>query len=72
MHDAQAELGYVYSRYIARGLAEGWFKPQKQVECPGGLEDVEDALKKLKDGSSSATKFVFKISDTPGIISSDG
>lgn len=63
----QAELGYVYSRYFTRGLQEGWFRAQKQEECAGGLEGVEAALKQLKDGSSSATKFVFKIADTPGV-----
>lgn len=70
VHGTQAELGYVYSRYFTRGLQEGWFRPQKQEECAGGLEGVEDALKKLKDGSASATKFVFKIADTPGAGSS--
>jgi hypothetical protein len=48
----------MYSRYLTRGMAEGWFRPQKQEECPRGLEGVE--VKRLKDGSSSATKFVFK------------
>lgn len=32
------EFGFVYSRYIAKGLAEGWFKPQPQEVMPGGLE----------------------------------
>jgi len=67
VHGPQAELGYVYSRYFTRGLQEGWFRAQKQEECAGGLEGVEDALKKLKDGSASATKFVFRIADTPGV-----
>jgi NADPH2:quinone reductase len=66
VHSTQAELGYVYSRYFTRGLQEGWFHAQKQEECAGGLEGVEAALKQLKDGSASATKFVFKIVDTPG------
>lgn len=67
--DSQTELGYTYTRYFTRGLEEGWFQAQKQEECSGGLEGVEAALKTLKDGSSSAVKFVFKIADTPGVSS---
>lgn len=67
VHGPQAELAYVYSRYFTRGLQEGWFRAQNQEVCAGGLEGVEDALKRLKDGSASATKFVFRIADTPGV-----
>jgi NADPH2:quinone reductase len=63
---AQADIGYLFSRYFTKGLEEGWFRGQPQEECPGGLEGIEGALKRLKDGSASATKFVFKIADTPG------
>jgi NADPH2:quinone reductase len=70
VHGSQAELGYVYSKYFTRGLAEGWLQAQKQEECPGGLDGVEAALRTLKNGSSSATKFVFRIADTPGVSSS--
>lgn len=68
--DSQTELGYTYAKYFTRGLEERWFQAQKQEECSGGLEGVEAALKQLKDGSLSATKFVFKIADTPGVFSS--
>ena len=63
----QSDLGYLYSRYFTKGLEDGWFRGQRQEECPGGLEGVEGAFKRLKDGSASATKFVFKIADTPGV-----
>jgi hypothetical protein len=32
-----------------------------------GLRGLETALKKLKEGKSSATKFVIRISDTPDL-----
>ena len=66
VHGPQSDVGYLFSRYFTKGLEEGWFRGQKQEECPGGLEGIEGALKRLKDGSASATKFVFKIADTPG------
>jgi NADPH2:quinone reductase len=66
VHGPQLDIGYLYSRYFTKGLEEGWFEAQTQEECPGGLQGVEGALKRLKDGSASATKFVFKIAYTPG------
>jgi NADPH2:quinone reductase len=71
VHGPQADLGYLYSRYFTKGLEEGWFRAQNQEECPGGLDGVENALKKLKDGSASATKFIFKVADTPGVGNSN-
>jgi NADPH2:quinone reductase len=35
----------LYTRYFTRGLEEGWFRGQRQEECPGRLEGVEGALK---------------------------
>jgi NADPH2:quinone reductase len=71
VHRLQADLGYLYCRYFTKGLEQGWFKAQNQEECGGGLEGVEGALKRLKAGSASATKFVFKVADTPGIVHSN-
>lgn len=65
-HGDKKDLAYVYFRYITRGLEEGWFKPQPQEVVPGGLGGIESALYRLKDGSASAVKYVFKISDTKG------
>lgn len=70
VHNELKEFGYVHSRYISKGLEEGWFKPQPQEVIPGGLEGVQTALKNLKDGKASAVKYVFKIADTPGAGSS--
>ncbi|KAK5122948.1 fusarubin cluster-oxidoreductase [Meristemomyces frigidus] len=67
VHADLKDFGYVYFRYISKGLEEGWFKPQPQEVVPGGLEGVEQALTNLKEGKASAVKYVFKIADTPGV-----
>lgn len=61
------EFGYVYFRYIRKGLEEGWFRPQPQEVIGGGLEGVQEGLQNLKDGKASAVKYIFKIADTPGV-----
>lgn len=65
--DDLKDFGHVYFRYIAKGLEEGWFKPQPQEVIPGGLEGVQTALSNLKEGKASATKYVLRIADTPGL-----
>lgn len=70
VHQELKDFGYVHSRYISKGLEEGWFKAQPQEVVPGGLGGVETALKDLKNGKASAIKYVFKIADTPGVSSS--
>lgn len=66
VHNSLKDFGFVHSRFLSKGLEEGWFKPQPQEVVPGGLGGVEQALKKLKDGTASAVKYVFRIEDTPG------
>ncbi|KAK5117742.1 hypothetical protein LTR85_008717 [Meristemomyces frigidus] len=66
VHKDLKDLGYVYCRYITRGLEEGWFKAQPQEIVPGGLGGVQTALEKLKDGTASAVKYVFRIGETEG------
>lgn len=65
--DDLKDFGYVMFRYIAKGLEEGWFRPQPHEVVPGGLEGVEGALGCLKEGKARAVKYVFKIEDTPGV-----
>ena len=65
--DDLKEFGFVFFRYISRGLAEGWFNAQPQEVVPGGLEGVEGALRRLKEGKASAVKYVFRVGDTPGV-----
>lgn len=67
VHGSLKDFGYVYSRYLSKGLDEGWFKAQPQEIVPGGLAGVEKGLSNLKDGTASAVKYIFKIEDTPGL-----
>lgn len=61
------EFGAVFSRFFARGLADGWFSghPYKIVE--GGLEGLAGALNQLRLGKVSGFKYVVRIADTPGV-----
>lgn len=63
-HDNKKDLAFVFCRYITRGLEEGWFQPQPQEVVPGGLNGIQSALEKLKDGTASAVKYVFRVADT--------
>ncbi|KAK4153992.1 chaperonin 10-like protein [Chaetomidium leptoderma] len=67
VHDKAKDFGYVYYRYFAKGLQEGWFKPQRTEVVPGGLGGVQSALQNLKDGKASAVKYVFRIAETEGV-----
>ncbi|UJO16908.1 Trans-enoyl reductase fsr4 [Fulvia fulva] len=65
--DDLKDFGYVYFRYFAKGLQEGWFKPQPQEVRPGVLEGIQEALVSRKEGEAKAVKYVFRIEDTPGV-----
>ncbi|KAK7746533.1 hypothetical protein SLS62_009396 [Diatrype stigma] len=64
---AGRDFAFVYFRYFARGLSEGWFKAQPQVVVPGGLGGVQKALEDLKAGRANAVKYVFRIAETEGL-----
>jgi NADPH2:quinone reductase len=65
------DLGFVYSRYFAKGLKEGWFKAHPHEVLPGGLGAVQQGLQNLKDGKASAVKYVFRIEETEGVEKSN-
>jgi NADPH:quinone reductase len=67
VHKEDADFGFVYFRYIARGLQEGWFRGQRTEVVPGGLGGIQKALEDLKNGNASATKYVFRIEETEGV-----
>ncbi|KAI1169722.1 GroES-like protein [Nemania sp. FL0916] len=67
VHRDAKDFGFVYFRYMARGLQEGFFKAQPQEVVSGGLAGVEGALEKLRDGKANAVKYVFRIADTEGV-----
>ncbi|KAF4458917.1 hypothetical protein FALBO_14333 [Fusarium albosuccineum] len=61
-----AEFGYIHSRLLGKGLADGWLKPHPHEVQSGGLDGLEKALENLKQGQASATKYVFRLADTDG------
>jgi NADPH2:quinone reductase len=64
--DDDKDFGYVWFRYFTRLLEDGRLKAHPFKER-GGLQAVGEPLKDLKAGKASATKYVFKIADTPGL-----
>ncbi|KAG4219687.1 hypothetical protein PC116_g31834 [Phytophthora cactorum] len=50
VHSDAKDFGFVYFRYLGRGLQEGWFKAQPQVVVPGGLGGLQEGLENLKAG----------------------
>ncbi|KAI9372971.1 chaperonin 10-like protein [Aspergillus egyptiacus] len=69
VHDDQKDLGFVYFRYLAKGLRDGWFKPHPHEVVPGGLLGLEKALSNLKEGKASAVKYVVRVGETLGVSS---
>ncbi|KAJ4352024.1 uncharacterized protein N0V89_007370 [Didymosphaeria variabile] len=66
-HKNDKDFAYVFFRYIAKGLDEGWFQGHPAKVVKGGLEGVEKALTDLKEGNASAVKYVFRIEETKGV-----
>ncbi|RPA90556.1 GroES-like protein [Choiromyces venosus 120613-1] len=54
------ELGVPYYKTIGTWLKTNQIKTPKPVVMPGGLNAVNDALKKLKEGKVSAEKLIIK------------
>ncbi|KAF4978862.1 hypothetical protein FZEAL_4822 [Fusarium zealandicum] len=67
VHRDDKDFGHIFYRYLARGLQDGWFKPQPQEVVPGGLGGIQTALENLKEGKANAVKYVFRISETEGV-----
>ncbi|KAH6671972.1 hypothetical protein B0J14DRAFT_564565 [Halenospora varia] len=61
------DFGRAYSKLIRNWLREGQLKLHPHEVVPGGLKGLEFALKTLRNGKSSAKKYVISIEDTPGI-----
>ncbi|KAL4959389.1 zinc-binding alcohol dehydrogenase family protein [Aspergillus stella-maris] len=66
-YDHNAELGFIFCRYFTRALQDKTFSGHPYEVRLGGLAGIEDALRDLKAGKASACKYVFRISETPGI-----
>ncbi|KAH7066376.1 chaperonin 10-like protein [Paraphoma chrysanthemicola] len=67
-HKGDKDFAYLYFRYLARGLAEGFFKPHPHEVIKGGLEGVEEGLRNLMEGKASGVKYVFRIGETSGVM----
>ncbi|KAH6857427.1 alcohol dehydrogenase-like protein [Alternaria rosae] len=67
VHKNEKEFGYVFFRYIGRGLQDGWLKPVPREIVAQGLDGVTDALRKMMNGEHSATKYVVRIADTASV-----
>jgi NADPH2:quinone reductase len=65
-------FGFAYSKLIGNWLQEKRWKVHPFEVVDGGLRGLEAALKKLREGKSSATKFVIRISDTPNLKRGSG
>jgi NADPH:quinone reductase len=66
------DFGFAYSRLIGTWLQERRLKVHPFEVVDGGLRGLEAALKRLKEGKLSATKFVIRISDTPNLKRGNG
>jgi NADPH2:quinone reductase len=66
-HKEDKDFAYVYFRYFARGVAEGFFKPHPHEVVGGGLGGVETGLRNLKEGKASGVKYVFRIGEEGGM-----
>lgn len=60
-------LARSFFRLFGNGLSEGWFKGHPHEVVPGGLAGIQTGLTNLKEGKASAVKYVFRISETPGL-----
>jgi hypothetical protein len=61
------DFGFAYSRLVRNWLQEKRWKVHPFEVVDEGLRGLKSALKKLKEGKSSGTKFVVRISDTPDL-----
>lgn len=67
VHGSHEHFGYVFFRYLALGLEEGWFKPHPYLVVPGGLNGLARGLADLHKGKAHAVKYVYRISETEGL-----
>ncbi|KAL9055681.1 MAG: hypothetical protein Q9162_003407 [Coniocarpon cinnabarinum] len=64
VHNANKDMGLAWFKLFEKGLRDGWLKGHPYTVVPGGLNGVHQGLTDLQNGKASATKFVFRISDT--------
>ena len=69
IHTDGKDFGFIYSRYIARGLEQDGLRSQRTEVVQGGLGGLQTALQNLKSGKASAIKYVVQIADTKEVES---
>lgn len=67
VHGDAQDFGHVYYRYIAKGLQDGWFRPQPHEVINGGLDGIQEGMDNLAAGKATALKYVFRIPETAGV-----
>jgi NADPH2:quinone reductase len=63
----EQDLAYVYMRLFSRCLQDGRIKAHPFEVVPGGLNGVQEGLRRLQKGEVSAKKLVFRVADTEGV-----
>lgn len=66
VHTNQIDFATAWFALFGRALKDGWLQPHPHTVIAGGLDGVQEGLKNLKDGKSSATKYVYRIAETKG------
>ncbi|KAI5821399.1 chaperonin 10-like protein [Pyronema omphalodes] len=56
------DFGFAMYRFFGRAMANGTLPGHPYTVVDGGLEGIEEGLKRLQDGKASATKYVYRIS----------
>ncbi|KAJ8100005.1 chaperonin 10-like protein [Lipomyces tetrasporus] len=65
----QRDFAYMILRQISKWLSEGKFTGHPSVAVEHGLAGVGEALKDLNEGKVHASKYVFRVADTPNCTS---
>lgn len=69
VHNHQKDFGAAWFSLFGRAMREGWLKPHPYTVVPGGLAGVQEGLIGLFEGKNSASKYVYRIAETPGVTS---
>ena len=69
VYKEDVDFAYAFFRLVGRWIAEGRMSGHPHEVLPSGLESVEDGLRMLKEGNVSAKKLIYRVSDTPSIMS---
>lgn len=68
--DDLRDFGFCWFRLFGQGLKQGWLSAHPYEVVSGRLNGLETSLRNLQDGKASATEYLCRISDTPGLLES--